>query len=439
MAVKTLQITGSAGIVKDKGIAWCGAPQNRDVKTEVNVNRMAIPVAIVGNDFVIKRQSRPQNIKVSEPKAEMKVEASAPAVTISPQEVLSKPTNDAGDVNDTPTPKPRNHKSLSHNNPLDFFHRHTVIVVAVALLIIGGAAIKLGANYYTAQHIQLQSISSTPAKAGVKPVSGYNLTVPAADFQAKLQSIVGQPASLTVGSFSEPVKSDTIKSWLQITANKDKSEYYIHVKESAIGDSLIKEANTYAKTPVNQLTVTEDGNSRVVVAGKDGRALSDPNGLKTQAHEVAKNVLAGKGLQFNTPLAAVPFQSVTPAAYNKLIVADVTTKKMWAFQNGNQVNSWLISAGKPSTPTPLGQFKVYAKFTVQDMRGTNPDGTPYFQPHVRWISYFYQGSAVHGVYWRPSSWFGVNNSSHGCIGLPENQAKWVYDWAPVGTPVIVHS
>jgi lipoprotein-anchoring transpeptidase ErfK/SrfK len=84
-------------------------------------------------------------------------------------------------------------------------------------------------------------------------------------------------------------------------------------------------------------------------------------------------------------------------------------------------------------------FHVYAKFTVQDMRGTNPNGTPYFQPKVPWVSYFYQGSAVHGVYWHPLSWFGVNNSSHGCVGLPVDQAQWVFNWAPIGTTVITHA
>lgn len=341
----------------------------------------------------------------------MKVEASIPVVAISPK------------------------KALSSGNPLQ---RHTFIIVAVAILIIGAASIKLGANYWTARHINL-SASTTSIKTGIKPVSGFNMTIPAADFQAKLQSITAQPITLTVGTYSEQVDSSIVKSWLQITSNKNKSEYYIHVNEAAIGNSLIKEAGTYAKSPVNQVTVSEDGATRVVVGGKNGRALSDPNGLKVQSKQAAKNVLGAKGLQFNTPLATTPFQSVGPEAFNKVLIADINTKKMWAFQNGQQVNSWLISAGKPSTPTPVGQFKIYAKFTSQDMRGTNPDGTPYFQPHVHWVNYFYSGSAVHGVYWHPLSWFGVNNSSHGCIGLPDSQAQWIFNWAPIGTTVIVHT
>ncbi len=351
----------------------------------------------------------------------MKVEASIPALTMSPHEVL--PSEKLGDVNDTPGP--------------NLFHRHTVIIVAIAILVIGSAAIKLGANYWSAKAIPL-STSSATIKTGAKPVSGFNLTIPAADLQTKLQSITGQPVTLTVGSYSERVNGNIVRTWLQITANKNKSEYYIHINEAAISNSLVKEAKEFTRAPVNQLTVSEDGTSRVVVAGQNGRSLSDTSTLKTQAHTVAKSVLVGKGLNFNTPLKTQPFHAVTPAAFDKLIVANTTAKKMWFFQNGKQVKSYLISAGKPTTPTPIGEFHIYAKYASQDMRGLNTDGTAYFQPHVYWVNYFTGGNAIHGVYWHPLSWFGAINSSHGCIGIPDNEAEWVYNWAPIGTTVVVH-
>jgi lipoprotein-anchoring transpeptidase ErfK/SrfK len=113
---------------------------------------------------------------------------------------------------------------------------------------------------------------------------------------------------------------------------------------------------------------------------------------------------------------------------------------MWVYEKGQLVNQFAVSAGAPATPTPLGRFQIYQKLAVQDMKGYNANGTKYFQPHVHWISYFLPGGyAVHGVYWHPLSWFGVNNSSHGCVGLPDATAEWVYDWAPIGTTVITHA
>ncbi len=67
-------------------------------------------------------------------------------------------------------------------------------------------------------------------------------------------------------------------------------------------------------------------------------------------------------------------------------------------------------------------------------------GPGYVQPDVPWINYFdNSGDAIHGNYWRAASVFGNSNTSHGCVGLPVANAAWVYDWAPVGTPVLIHS
>jgi lipoprotein-anchoring transpeptidase ErfK/SrfK len=111
---------------------------------------------------------------------------------------------------------------------------------------------------------------------------------------------------------------------------------------------------------------------------------------------------------------------------------------MYAYQNGQLVNTFLVTAGAPATPTPIGQFKIFAKYPVQNMTGYNTNGTTYYQPNVQWVNYFYQADAVHGNYWRPLSYFGNINSSHGCVGVVNSDAEWIYNWAPIGTTVIVH-
>ena len=67
-------------------------------------------------------------------------------------------------------------------------------------------------------------------------------------------------------------------------------------------------------------------------------------------------------------------------------------------------------------------------------------GPGYVEPNVPWINYFdHSSDAVHGNYWRSASTFGNVNTSHGCVGLPVNEAEWVYNWAPIGTAVINHA
>jgi lipoprotein-anchoring transpeptidase ErfK/SrfK len=57
-------------------------------------------------------------------------------------------------------------------------------------------------------------------------------------------------------------------------------------------------------------------------------------------------------------------------------------------------------------------------------------------PDVPYTMYFYADYALHGAYWHNN--FG-NPMSHGCVNLPVDVAKWMYDWAPIGTMVVTHN
>ena len=59
----------------------------------------------------------------------------------------------------------------------------------------------------------------------------------------------------------------------------------------------------------------------------------------------------------------------------------------------------------------------------------------YDLPGVPWTMYFtYDGAAIHGAYWHND--FGAQHS-HGCVNLPPDKAEQLYDWTPLGTPVLV--
>ncbi len=111
---------------------------------------------------------------------------------------------------------------------------------------------------------------------------------------------------------------------------------------------------------------------------------------------------------------------------------------MYAYEKTNLMRTFLVSAGEPGTPTVLGQYAIKTKVAKQDMRGQNTDGSRYSQTNVQWVNYFHQDYAIHGNHWRPTSYFGNINSSHGCVGIVNSDAEWIYNWAPVGTPVIVY-
>jgi lipoprotein-anchoring transpeptidase ErfK/SrfK len=319
-----------------------------------------------------------------------------------------------------------------------FYGRHLLVVFALLFLLVGAVTVKVSSERWLHNTVKAQQAH---LQAPVKPtISGLNKTIPAAGFDTQINAIINQPAVVSIGEQRITIPADTVKSWLQISISKDKSEYYVRVKSDAINTSLADIANNYVKAPVDQVVVDHGAGTEVITAGRNGVSLVSPQGLKDQAALAAKTLLDGKGLSFSAPVQTQAFATVTPAAFDKLIEVDVVTKQMYLYEKGNLAYSYPVSAGAPATPTPIGKFKIYAKYVSQDMRGLNTDGSPYFQPHVNWVNYFLPGGyAVHGVYWHGASWFGNINSSHGCVGIPDAQAKVVYNWAPIGTTVITHT
>ncbi len=379
------------------------------------------PRAVVGNEFVLPSPS----LQLAAPAI-----VDDPAVTMTINPVLM-PHQEVIPV----AVKPVSSRRFGHL--FDLLYQHSFVVFSLLFLLVGATSIQVGGRYYAAYLAsQIKPVSSLSLKK--HSIIGLNLAVPTSQLQQTIQKITDQTANLSIGSQAAPISPDTIKNWLRVTSDSTKTEQYISVKTDAISQSLTELANKFTVTPINQVSVIHNGVAQIVVAGRNGVKLGDPSTLATQAHTIAKTVMDAKGMQFSTPLVTEPFQAVTAAAFSKLIEVDVVTKQMYLYDNGQLTRSYPISAGAPATPTPIGEFHIYAKLPVQDMSGYNADGTKYLQPHVHWINYFSGGNAVHGNYWRPLSWFGVINSSHGCVSLPDDQAEWVYNWAPLGTTVITH-
>ncbi len=232
-----------------------------------------------------------------------------------------------------------------------------------------------------------------------------------------------KPDQATIGNWVEPINLNNKRANLEY--NSGGIQAYI--------DTIAK---PYVQLPRSQVTMANpDGTTAVIITGKNGTDVKNKQDIST---EVATRLLAMQPIEENLIVDDAPYGTVTAQTYDKWLVIDLTNKRMDAYEGSNLIRSFKISAGAPATPTVLGQFKIYAKVRKQDMRGLSVDGSSYFQPDVEWANYFYGSYAIHGNYWRPNYWFGSINSSHGCVGVTNVDGEWIYNWAPVGTPVITH-
>ena len=316
---------------------------------------------------------------------------------------------------------------------LELIHRYSVGTFALLFLMVGAGSIQVGKAYWPSPSLAVNNV-----KASVQTSNSQQLVIVSAQLESTMKRLSNQSINLSVAGKEVKASPEMVTSWLRAETDKKSGISTITIDQAAINKSLTEIATPHVKAPLNQVSVTKsDGTTKVIAEGRNGTKLGDINPLVSQ---ISPNLLSAKGAQLTLPIETLPFASVTPAAFDKLIEVDVVSKQMWLYEKGQIVKTYPISAGAPVTPTPLGQHKIYTKLSVQDMRGYNADGSQYFQPKVKWIMYFLSGGyGIHGNYWRPQSWFGAVNSSHGCVSLPDWQAKEVYDWAPVGTTVITHS
>jgi peptidoglycan hydrolase-like protein with peptidoglycan-binding domain len=93
------------------------------------------------------------------------------------------------------------------------------------------------------------------------------------------------------------------------------------------------------------------------------------------------------------------------------------------------------NTGVPAAPTQLGTFPVFEHIPVGTMSGTNPDGSHYNDPGIRYISYFNGGDAIHSF---NRSSFGTPQSL-GCVELPLAAAATVWPYTPIGTLVTIEN
>jgi lipoprotein-anchoring transpeptidase ErfK/SrfK len=113
----------------------------------------------------------------------------------------------------------------------------------------------------------------------------------------------------------------------------------------------------------------------------------------------------------------------------KWLLIDLSDQRLTAYEGETPMLTALVSTGIARYPTPPGDYTIIRQVRRQVMSGPG-----YYLPNVEYVSYFYRGYAIHGTYWHSN--FG-NPMSHGCVNMTNQDASWIYDWAPIGTPVQV--
>lgn len=123
--------------------------------------------------------------------------------------------------------------------------------------------------------------------------------------------------------------------------------------------------------------------------------------------------------------------------YRKYIEVRLDEQRLYAYEKGKVIKTFLISSGIKKYPTPPGTYTVNAKIAKKDYEWSYGENNPdnYDIKDVPWNLRFAEHLYLHDAFWHNN--FG-HVMSHGCININLVNSKWLYNWADVGTPVMVN-
>lgn len=239
-------------------------------------------------------------------------------------------------------------------------------------------------------------------------------------------SAIGQQYNV---SLSDLVTANNILNPSSIVAGQSLSIPGAASASTSPGYSPAQSATTYT---------VQAGDSLFSIASRFGVSVW----AITQANNLANPSLlhAGNVLTIPSPGALTqpaPAQPAAPAA-SKSIVVDVSDQRAYVYENGALRWTFIISTGMPGSPTARGSFQVQNKIPMAYAATWDLD-MPW------WLGIYWAGPLQNGFHALPilsngvRLWEGLlgRPASYGCIILSEADARALYDWADIGTPVTI--
>ncbi|MCJ7737192.1 MAG: L,D-transpeptidase family protein, partial [Anaerolineae bacterium] len=129
-------------------------------------------------------------------------------------------------------------------------------------------------------------------------------------------------------------------------------------------------------------------------------------------------------------------ESVVPGSGAKQIVVNLSQQRLYAYQGDQLVYDFVISSGTAPYYTRTGTFQVQSKFP-------NAYGSAWNIWMPYWMGIYWAGSSENGIHALPvlsngqTLWAGYLGRpvSYGCVVVGTYEAKLLFEWTPLGTPV----
>jgi lipoprotein-anchoring transpeptidase ErfK/SrfK len=134
-------------------------------------------------------------------------------------------------------------------------------------------------------------------------------------------------------------------------------------------------------------------------------------------------------------LAPSAFAADKAVGVNKKILVNIERQMLIAVEANKLVFEYDVVTGRPNKETHPGNFTITRKFKDYTSK-------TYGSPMPYTMFFTKDGKAIHGTQWATvrsylHAYITESVGSQGCVGLSEEDAKKLFNWAPVGTPILV--
>ncbi len=239
------------------------------------------------------------------------------------------------------------------------------------------------------------------------------------------------------------VPAATVATWVKPVTDLEKGTMELGFDRQAIKQYLDQElARQLDRNMVTAVNVKNTKGDVVaeITKGVDGVRVTDASAT---ADLVVHALEQGDTNPVQAPADITPHKEQTRVARYDVPDGDVwiqvnlSNQTATAYHGTTQVKTFPICSGKPHDGrwSDTGTFFINVRYAVQTMRGEG-----YVTPNVKWISYYNGSEGFHTANW---NYEGIARGdpaqygSHGCINMYEQDAKWIFDNAPIGTMVKV--
>jgi lipoprotein-anchoring transpeptidase ErfK/SrfK len=237
-------------------------------------------------------------------------------------------------------------------------------------------------------------------------------------------------ARLILATQEEPVRStlenldNHLPSDLALDVEKTVSDIQsaIEAGQSQAAAALVHPSRTY---------VVQPGDTLMSI----GRALGFPVWRLTEANPDIDPETLRPGQQITIPSVDVLFPY--PLIASRRIVIDISDQHLYAYDGETLTHDFLCSTGIASSPTMPGTFQILSKEENAYASSWN-----LWMPHFMGV--YHSGpdftNGIHGMPLRDGQqirWALGSPASYGCIVIDIDEASTLYEWADLGTLVII--